>query len=119
MADHSTPNLPSRDFEATSRFYKGIGFGETFRDGEWMILKRGGLVLEFFHLPELDPNTSAFSCSLRLDDLDGFYGACRAAGISESACGHPRLHAPAVKPWGTRMGALVDLDGSLIRLVQN
>jgi len=26
MADHATPNLPSRDFEATSRFYGGLGF---------------------------------------------------------------------------------------------
>jgi predicted lactoylglutathione lyase len=25
MPDHATPNLPSRDFEATSRFYDKLG----------------------------------------------------------------------------------------------
>jgi hypothetical protein len=49
MADNATPNLPSRDFEVTSRFYAGLGFVEGWRDAGWMILKRGDLTLEFFH----------------------------------------------------------------------
>ena len=44
--DRSTPNLPSRDFDATSRFYSRLGFGEVWRDGNWMILERGDLTLE-------------------------------------------------------------------------
>jgi len=28
MVDHATPNLPARDFEATSRFYGALGFVE-------------------------------------------------------------------------------------------
>jgi len=38
MPDHATPNLPSRDFETTSRFYGALGFTETWRDAGWMIL---------------------------------------------------------------------------------
>ena len=41
MADHATPNLPSRDFQATSDFYGKLGFTERWRDGGWMILERG------------------------------------------------------------------------------
>ena len=35
--DHATPNLPAREFEATSRFYAALGFVEGWRDDGWMI----------------------------------------------------------------------------------
>jgi catechol 2,3-dioxygenase-like lactoylglutathione lyase family enzyme len=119
MADHATPNLPARDFEATSRFYATLGFTEGYRDDGWMILERGDLMLEFFHHPKVDPLTSWFSCCLRLDDVDGFYAVCKAAGLPEARSGQPRLHPPRLEPFGLRMGALIDPDGTLIRLIQN
>lgn len=119
MTDHATPNLPSRDFEATSRFYAALGFVEDWRDDGWMILTRGKLTLEFFPHPELDPKTSSFSCCLRLDDLDAFYSACKAAGLAESCIGQPRLHPPRIEESGMRIGALIDPDGTLVRLIQN
>lgn len=119
MADRATPNLPARDFAATARFYAALGFAERYRDEGWMILERGGLMLEFFHHPEVDPLTSWFSCCLRLDGLDAFYAACKAAGLPEAGTGQPRLHPPRTQPWGGRMGALIDPDGTLVRLIQN
>jgi len=92
MSDAATPNLPSRDFGKTSRFYTALGFSESWRDEGWMILKRGELTLEFFPHPELDPLTSWFSCCLRLDDLDSFYATCKEAGLPEECKGQPRLH---------------------------
>lgn len=118
MTDHATPNLPARDFEATSRFYVALGFEEGWRDEGWMVLKRGGLTLEFFPHPELDPLTSWFSCCLRLDDLDGFYEVCRAAGLPETCMGQPRLHPPKIEDGGGRVAYLIDPDGSLLRLIQ-
>lgn len=117
--DHATPNLPSRDFQATSKFYAALGFTEGWRDDGWMILKRGDLTLEFFPHPDLDPATGNFSCCLRLDDLDDFYAVCVAAEIRESCWGAPRLHKPALEESGLRIGALIDLDGTLLRLIQN
>ena len=70
MADHVTPNLPSRDFDVTEAFYAKLGFATSWKDRGWMILQRGGLQLEFFPYPDLDPATSSFGCCLRLDDLD-------------------------------------------------
>lgn len=58
MPDHATPNLPSRDFEATSQFYRRLGFAEGWRDEGWMILTRGGASLEFFPHPALNPAES-------------------------------------------------------------
>ena len=117
--DHATPNLPSRDLEATSQFYAGLGFEETWRDRSWMILKRGGLALEFFPYPDLDPLESSFGCCLRLDDLHCFYEACTAAGVPEARSGIPRIVPPRVEHWGGTVGFLVDPDGTLLRLVQN
>jgi catechol 2,3-dioxygenase-like lactoylglutathione lyase family enzyme len=119
VTDHSTTNLPSRDFAATSAFYAKLGFTETWRDEGWMILKRGGITLEFFPHPKLDPKSSWFSCCLRLDNLDTFYATCKSAGIPEKTTGHPRLHPPKTEDWGGRVGALIDPDGTLLRLIQN
>lgn len=117
--DHATPNLPSRDFEVTSQFYGKLGFEETWRDRGWMILKRDGLALEFFPYPDLDPLESSFGACLRLDDLPAFYEICRSAGIPEAPSGQPRLQAPRVEASDLTIGYMVDLDGTLMRLVQN
>ena len=119
MTDHATPNLPSRDFAATSAFYGALGFQEAWRDAGWMILTRGDVQLEFFPYPDLDPLKSAFGCCLRLDDLDAFYAVCKAAGLPETNVGQPRLHPPRLEPWGGRVGFMIDPDGTLLRLIQN
>lgn len=119
MADHATPNLPSRDFDATERFYRPLGFETGWRDAGWMILKRGSVALEFFPFPDLDPATSSFMCCLRLDDADGFMAQCVAAGIPDIRTGWPRLHPVVREPWGGRVGALIDPDGTLLRVIDN
>ena len=116
--DHSTPNLPSRSFEKTKRFYGLIGFSEDFHDDGWLILRRGPVVLEFFPYPKLKPSRSWFSCCLRLDDVNAFYMDCVNAGIVEKSLGHPRVHKPAITG-GMLMGALLDPDGSLLRFINN
>jgi len=119
MADHATPNLPARDFDATAKFYGELGFEQGWRDDGWMILERGELMLEFFHWPGLDPLTSSFSCCLRLDDIDTLYAAAIAAGVPETTTGHPRLHPASTEASGMRIAYLVDPDGTLLRLVEN
>ena len=119
MTDHATPNLPSRDFEASSKFYQRLGFEEGWRDDGWMILRRGNIQLEFFPHPELDPAMSWFSCCIRLDDLAGFYQVCIDTGLPETCGANPRLHVPKAETSGLTIGALVDPDGTLLSLIQN
>lgn len=119
MSDLATPNLPSRDFDATEAFYGKLGFVRSYRDGGWMILKHGKLVLEFFPHPELDPLSSWFSCCMRLEDLDEVVEEITAAGVPVTNQGCPRIHLPTIEPSGLRIGYLNDLDGTLIRLIQN
>lgn len=118
MADVATPNLPSRCFDDTVAFYGRLGFAPTWRDDGWMILKRGDLVIEFFRYPDLDPTTSSFGCCFRLDDVEAFFAVVLAAGVAEATTGHPRVQRPKREAWGGRVGALIDPDGTLVRLVQ-
>lgn len=117
--DRATPNLPARDYAATAAFYARLGFTERWRDHGWMILERGDVALEFFRYPDLDPLASSFGACLRLDDADAFYRVCLAAGLPETTQGYPRVHPLRLEPSGLRIGALIDLDGSLLRLIQN
>jgi hypothetical protein len=119
QVNHATPNLPSRNYEATAQFFLSLGFEQGWRDDGWMILMRGSVQLEFFPHPELDPMTSWFSCCLRLDDLDDFYAICVSANIPERCWGAPRLQRPVIEDSELRIGALIDPDGTLIRLIQN
>lgn len=119
MVDRATPNLPSRDLDATAASYAALGFATTYRDPGWLILERGSVVLEFFPDPGVDPATTSASCCLRVDDLDRLYADCVAAGLPQTHLGWPRLHPPKVEDSGLRIGYLVDADGNLLRLIQN
>ncbi len=117
--DRITANLPSRDLNATAAFYGALGFGVGFKDDGWMILDRGSLQLEFFPMPDLNPLTSCFSACVRVDDLDALYADFLKLGLPSDCWSTPRLTPPETEAHGLRMFALVDLDGSLLRCIQN
>lgn len=119
MANRATPNLPARDLDVTSDFYAALGFQPAYRDEGWLIMTGHGMEIEFFAFPGLKPAASSFGCCLRLDDADAFYELCRAAEIPETTQGWPRLHPVRLEASGLRIGALIDPDCSLLRLVQN
>jgi len=119
MADRAVPNLPSRDFDATIAFYGGFGFEQSYRDGGWLILQRGGVVLEFFLAPEHDAHASWFMTSIRIGDLDALYAAVRESGVPERLIGIPRLTPVALREWGQRAGYLIDPDGTQLHLIED
>jgi hypothetical protein len=119
VTDRITANLPARDFGATAGFYGRLGFAVEYRDDGWMILSRGALELEFFAHPGLDPATSWFSACIRVDDPDALLDEWRALGLPFDDTSIPRLTGffrPGTAP---RMFALVDPDGSLLRVIDN
>lgn len=119
MTDRVTANLPSRDLDKTEEFYQALGFVSRFKDDGWMIMQRGPLEIEFFPHGELDPRTSSFSACLRVDDLDALYAAFGNANLAKDCWSTPRIDEPELKPWGMRMFHVVDLDGSLLRCIDN
>lgn len=119
MTDRAVPNLPAREFDRTIAFYSAFGFVTAYRDGGWLILRRGGVVLEFFLAPELDPYSSWFMASIRIGDLDELYEAVLASGVPEVTTGIPRLVPVALREWGQRAGYLIDLDGTQLHLIED
>lgn len=119
MTDRITANLPSRDTNATAAFYEKLGFTTGYNDGGWLIINRGALELEFFHLPDLNPKESCFSACFRVDDLDALYAEFAKAGLPTDCWSMPRIGEIKVEPHGIRIFYFVDLDGSLIRCIDN
>lgn len=117
--DRITANLPARSTDDTAAFYERLGFRVGFKDDGWLIVKRGSLELEFFAHSELEPRTSCFSACIRVDDLDALYADFQKAGLPSDCWSIPRLTAPEIEPHGMRIFALVDLDGSLLRCIDN
>lgn len=115
-SDRITANLPAISFDATALFYAKLGFETEFKDAGWMILSRGPLELEFFPYPDFDPARSTFSACIRVADLDHLFGDWLAAGLQEA--GIRRLTRPKLEPFGLQMFALVDLNASLLRCIE-
>lgn len=119
MTDRISANLPSRDTSATAVFYEKLGFVVDFNDGGWMIIRRGPLELEFFHMSDLNPKESWFSACIRVDDLDALYADFLKAGLPEDCRSIPRVGKIEVEAHGLRLFALVDPEGSLLRCIDN
>ena len=117
MADFATPNLPAIDMAATASFYANLGFAPQFKDEGWMRLARGGLTVEFFPMPKLNPLDSWFSACFRVDDLPALQTEFSRAGLTDGKQG-PRMTAVRHEH-GLQIFYLVDLNGSLIRAIQN
>ncbi len=118
MTDRANPALPARDLAATAEFYGRIGFRAVHHDTSWLRLRRGELELEFFPHPDLDPESSAHQCVLRVGELDALHAAIATAGVPQGTAGIPRLTPIALQDWGQPAAFLIDLDGSQLALVE-
>lgn len=119
MPDRITANLPARDFDATAAFYEALGFTVSYKDVAWMIMRRGPLELEFFPYPDIDPRHSSFSACVRVDGLDALYADFLKASPPNDATSIPRMTPPRTESFGLRFFGLIDLDGSLLRCIDN
>ncbi|WP_112312690.1 bleomycin resistance protein [Pseudogemmobacter bohemicus] len=119
MGDRITANLPARDMRATADFYGRLGFETRYFSEGWMIIGRGALELEFFGWPDLDPKSSNFSACIRLDDPDAVLAEWQKLGLPSGSEGIPRLTGFFRPDGAPRMFALIDPDGSLLRVIDN
>jgi len=116
--DLAIPILPSRSIAETVAFYGRLGFegGPHEYDSSYAIFRRGSIELHFFSHPELKPAESFAGAYLRVQDVEEIYQVCLAAQLPRK--GIPRLDVLEDKPWGLREFAIVDLDGTLLRIGQ-
>ncbi|MFG6447709.1 bleomycin resistance protein [Roseateles sp. BYS180W] len=118
--DRSIPVLPAKSMEATLAFYRRLGFDaevvSTPPAPDYAIADRGTLEIHFFLHEDLLPQQSAFGCYFRVNDVDALYREYAALGLPKT--GMPRIIELEDKPWGMREFALIDENGSLIRIGQ-
>ena len=116
-----TANLPSRNFDVTEAFYATLGFRRLYRGDGWMILTRGGMQVEFFAHPNLDPLQSWHSACMRLDDIDAMQAEWLSLNIATTGDSLPRMGAEPLELGGEvpRMFTLHDPDGTLWRVLEN
>jgi uncharacterized glyoxalase superfamily protein PhnB len=105
------PFVPARDFALPKRFYQALGFRLSHEGGEIALLKTGGFsfILQDFCNQELAENLMV---QLMVRDADAWWrGVDAAALVQEFGVKPPR--APAVQPWGLKVGFPFDPSGVL------
>ena len=111
------PILPSRSIPLTLAFYQRLGFsGNIHPHGQYAILTRGSLELHFHQHPDLIPEASSAMCYLRVSDVNLLFSDFSSANLP--AQGIPRIDPLSLKPWGMLEFAIVDPDGTLLRIGQ-
>lgn len=114
-ADFISANLPSIDFDQTQVFYRILGFECAYKSAEWMILNRQGLILEFFHHPELDVSQSWHSACIRIMDMQGLYNEWSTLKFEHDV----PFRLTEIEDLGEiQMFCLIDPNGSLLRCIQ-
>lgn len=116
MLEKLSPILPARDIAETEAFWQRLGFTTSYRDANYLLMKREAAEVHFFRQPELDPFKCDHGAYLRPSDIDALDAEWAALGLP--ATGIPRLERAADKPWGMRELALLDPGGNLIRAGQ-
>lgn len=119
MLEKMAPIMPSRDIDATERFYAAIGFQTVFKDGSpgYLLMKREGAEVHFFFNADHDPKTSDHGAYLRPSDIDAFSSEIEALNLpSENEL--PRFVPARDMPWGMREATIWDPDGNLLRAGQ-
>jgi hypothetical protein len=101
------PIFGVRDVTASLAQYEALGFRtRAYGDGIYGFATRDGIELHLGSLPVGHEWTRA-TAYLYVDDADGLADEWRAAGAE--------VHGPEDTEWGQHEGALVDLDGNVIR----
>ena len=109
------PFLPTRDFEASKRFYETLGFKKVL-DDEVAIFNTGS---GGFILQRLYSDAWAEMCMMQLmvDDLDAWWTHIEELDLpGKFGVAAPR--APAVQPWGLRVAYVIDPSGVLWHIAQ-
>jgi hypothetical protein len=113
--ESARPFLPTRDFEVCCAFYESLGFKKLL-EGDVAIFEIGST--SFILLRRFE-KTWAETCMMQLmvDDLDAWWKHIESLELAVSF-GVPQPKAPAMQPWGLRVGYLVDPSGVLWHIAE-
>jgi catechol 2,3-dioxygenase-like lactoylglutathione lyase family enzyme len=105
------PFVPAKDFEVSKAFYQALGFAVTLQDDQIAILKLGSFsfILTKFYTPEAAEN---MMLQLMVRNVETWWARVTDADlVAKFGAKPPR--APAMQPWGMKVGFLFDPSGVL------
>lgn len=100
-----------RDLDETRAFYEALGFVTAHEHpppDAFLVMVRGGAMIQFMPV-HVDPRASTHTFMIMVDDLPGTFAEFKAAKVGNVL---PIEN----KPWGVREFALMDPNGTLIRI---
>ncbi|MGW5155526.1 hypothetical protein ACWEPN_08590 [Nonomuraea wenchangensis] len=123
MSETVIPLLPCRQLDDVVPFYRALGFDVTYRQerpNPYAAVRRGGVELHFFGVPEFDPEQSMGSVVVVVPDTGAlhatFAAGLRAAFGKVPVSGIPRMTRPR-RVQGTSGGfVVVDPGGNWVRI---
>ncbi|SEU38210.1 VOC family protein [Nonomuraea wenchangensis] len=123
MTETVIPLLPCRQLDDVLPFYRALGFDVTYRQerpNPYAAVRRGGVELHFFGVPEFDPEQSMGSVVVVVPDTGALHAAfaagLRAAFGKVPVSGIPRMTRPR-RVQGTSGGfVVVDPGGNWVRI---
>ncbi|SEC71246.1 hypothetical protein SAMN05519104_1927 [Rhizobiales bacterium GAS188] len=114
-AESARAFLPSKDFDASKAFYEAMGFNKLL-DGDVAIFAvgSGAFILHRHYQKDWAENCMM---QMMVDDLDAWWKHVEALDLPKWF-GVPSPKAPAMQPWGLRVGYVVDPAGVLWHIAQ-
>jgi hypothetical protein len=105
------PFVPSRDFAVSKAFYQALGFRLTLEDDTIAILKMGSFsfILQKFYAEGCADN---FMLQMLMRDVDAWWAQAEPGKLVQTF-GIKPPKAPAMQPWGMKVGFLIDPSGVL------
>ena len=108
------PFVPTKDMAVSVAFYHALGFETVFQDATVTIMDHEGATI-FLQPHYVEQWASNWMAQLRVTGLDDWWQ--RTEGLAEN---YPTimLRAPAMQPWGVRVGFLSDPAGVLWHVIE-
>jgi hypothetical protein len=114
-AESCRPFLPAKNFDVSRAFYEALGFKKLLdSDVAIFAVGNGAFILQRHYEKEWAEN---FMMQLMVDDLDAWWAHVEALDLpARFAVKQPK--APAMQPWGLRVGFIFDPSGVLWHVAQ-
>lgn len=111
------PFVPAREFAVSRAFYEALGFRATHTDEQVCILKQGSFsfILQNFYKSELAENLMV---QVLVRDADAWFGDHVEADKLVETFGVKPPIAPAMQPWGLKVGFVFDPCGVLLHIAE-
>ena len=113
--ESARPFLPTKDFNTSKAFYEALGFKKLLdRDVAIFAAGQTAFILQRFYDEKWAECTMM---QLMVDDLDQWWAHIESLDLPKRFGVH-QPKAPAMQPWGLRVGYIVDPSGILWHIAQ-